>query len=109
MPRSARKVNKENSNQKLSFSTPAQKKFINFTPQDARVLKGLKKVFAPEVRNFVELFYRHLLGFSQTRSLLADLETIARLKKSQTDYFLSLFDGDYGQKYVETRLKIGQV
>src|SRR4030067_1214982 len=105
MPGQTKKKEGKNDSQGLSFSTPAQKKFINFTPQGARVLKGLKKVFAPEVRNFVELFYRHLLGFSQTRSLLADLETIARLKKSQTDYFLSLFDGDYGQKYVETRLK----
>jgi len=107
MPRSARKVNKENSNQKLSFSSQTQKKFIDFTPQDARVLKELKKVLAPEVRNFVEHFYQHLLSFSQTKSLLVDLETIARLKRSQTDYFLSLFNGDYGQKYVDSRLRLG--
>ena len=107
MPRSARKVNKENSNQKLSFSSQTQKKFIDFTPQDARVLKELKKVLAPEVRSFVEHFYQHLLSFSQTKSLLVDLETIARLKRSQTDYFLSLFNGDYGQKYVDSRLRLG--
>jgi PAS domain S-box-containing protein len=107
MPRSARKVNKENSNQKLSFSSQTQKIFINFTAQDAGVLKELKKVLAPEVRNFVEHFYQHLLSFSQTKSLLVDLETIARLKRSQTDYFLSLFNGDYGQKYVDSRLRLG--
>jgi len=107
MPGRTKRKESESDSQRLSFSTPTQKKFISFTSEDSKILKELKRHLAPEAQKFVELFYRHLLAFPQTRSLLADLETIARLKRSQTDYFLSLFDGDYGRMYAETRLKIG--
>ena len=93
----------------LSFTLPVQKRFVSFTSEDARTLKSLKRHLAPETRRFVDMFYGHLLRFDQTKSLLTDLETIARLKTSQTQYFLSLFKGVYNRRYLEERLRIGHI
>ncbi len=106
-PNRSQKVEKSEESRGLTFSAQAQKKFISFTTEDAQLLKELKKHLAPEVGKFVDLFYRHLLKFPETRAMLTDLETIARLKGSQKEYFLSLFNGNYGQNYLESRLRIG--
>jgi PAS domain S-box-containing protein len=98
---------KQSTRPELSFSLQTQKKFISFSSEEAKILRKLKKHLAPEVNKFVEQFYRHLLSFAQTRSLLTDLEIIARLKRAQTEYYLSLFSGNYGKEYVSQRLRIG--
>jgi PAS domain S-box-containing protein len=108
MPKSGKnKFTIQKDSSSLSHTLPVQKRFISFTPEDARTLKSLKRHLAPHTDRFVDLFYDHLLSFSQTRNLLTDLEIIARLKKSQAQYFVSLFKGIYDRKHVAERLRIG--
>lgn len=53
-------------------------------------------------------FYDYLLGFEKTRKiLLSEDGLLERLKKTQAEYFESLFSGKYDGNYILSRLIIG--
>lgn len=85
-----------------------RKSFFCFGEQDANYLKSLHDPFTRNLQQrFTNAFYAHLQHFDKPRELLADEDTVARLKLSQSAYFHSLTAGDYGVEYVHSRLKIG--
>lgn len=99
-----------NKNSKLDptkLQTGVLKRYLQFSPEEEKLLAQLRRKLAPEVAKFVDGFYKHLLRFQKTKELLNQPGIIERLKKTQTQYFLSLFDGDYSRSYFEQRLKIG--
>jgi rsbT co-antagonist protein RsbR len=86
-----------------------RKEFLQFHGDDVDRLKsisGLAERYAEEV---IEEFYRHLLSFEETRVFFNDPETLARVKNAQKNYFLRLTQGNYGQEYIENRLRVGSV
>ena len=85
--------------------------FLEFTPQDEALLLALHAEFARRGEHgfFVEKFYDHLLAFGPTRTLIADDATLARLKRTQGEYFERLTAGRYDLDYLLDRLRIGVV
>lgn len=81
--------------------------FLGFDDTDTANLTELRAFAAANVDAIVDDFYRHLLSFEETRRILAGDEQIARLKIRQREYFLRMLDGDLGQDYFESRLKVG--
>ncbi len=81
--------------------------FLGFDADDTENLARLRQFAHASVDGIVEDFYRHLLSFEETRRLLDDDGTIARLKKVQREYFLRMLDGDFGRDYFESRLRVG--
>lgn len=57
---------------------------------------------------FVQEFYRHLLGFDETRALLRDETVRERLLSAQRSYLLSLVQPSIDDQYIEDRFQIGQ-
>src|SRR4030067_937435 len=94
-------------NNSYNLQVQKLKRYVQFSKEEEKLLARLKKILAPDVTKFVEDFYKHLLHFQETKKLLDQSGSLERLKKTQTQYFLSLFQGKYSREYCEQRLKIG--
>jgi hypothetical protein len=85
-----------------------RKSFFCLDEQDAIALKALHEPFTRDLQQrFTDAFYTHLQRFDETRELLRDDATVARLKRNQSAYFNRLTAGDYGSDYVQDRLRVG--
>jgi PAS domain S-box-containing protein len=87
----------------------ARKDFLLLSEEEELALKALQPLMARHVDELVQAFYRHLMGFPETRKLLSDELITTRLMEAQKRYLLSLVTGPFDQAYQEGRLKIGQV
>ena len=64
-------------------------------------------IVSKNVDDVMESTYGHFLSFEETRSFFPDKNTLNRARSAQADYFRRLTKGDYGQRYVENRLRVG--
>lgn len=81
--------------------------YLQLSDDDIGLLKSLKPVVAARADSLVQAFYSHLLQFEQTREILSDDDLRRRLLLAQRTYLISLFEGDYGPEYYESRFRIG--
>jgi rsbT co-antagonist protein RsbR len=103
-------MNHSHSNSKYisNFNSWAeQKRFVNFTEQDAEFLKVLHPFATQYADTFVEKLYEHLLQFPDTKRFLNDEKVLSRLKLAQKAYFMDLTSGEYGEEYFQSRIKVG--
>ena len=84
-----------------------RKAFLEFTAEDAELLKALHVRLETQSDVFSEAFYSHLSHFPEISPLIGDGERLARLKKLQSVYFNQLTAGEYDAAYVENRLSVG--
>ena len=100
-PLDTRRIVKEEIDDRLSF--------LGFTDSERRLLVELAPLLERHADRLVSAFYRHLLSFDATRTLLVDPAVKARLLAKQRSYLLSLAGPTIDEDYVEERLRIGQV
>jgi len=81
--------------------------YLQLTKEDFAILASLRPVIEPHADSLVQSFYAHLIEFEETRKILANEDLRDRLVSAQRAYLLSLFGGDYGPDYYESRLRIG--
>jgi len=81
--------------------------YLRLSVDDLTLLAELRPAVEERAPGFVEDFYRHLLGFEETRALLRDEAVRERLLRAQAQYFVSLVDPDLDADYVEGRFRIG--
>lgn len=86
-----------------------RKEYLNFSEKDRLTLTSLKEVVDKNIEEIVEEFYSTILPFSEMDRVIGDAETLRRLKNHQRSYILSLFDGQYDEEYVHSRLRVGVV
>jgi len=82
--------------------------FFEIGDEDRANLAKLKPLLEKHADAFVAAFYRHLLSFEATRSLLADPDVKDRLLVKQREYLLSLSDPGLDEEYFAQRLAIGR-
>ena len=87
----------------------ARKDFLGISAADEAAVSGLQECFARVAQDFVETFYRHLLGSVETSQFFTDPAMLERLKQSQMQYFRELLAGEYGEDYFEKRVRVGEV
>ncbi|MDD2874957.1 MAG: EAL domain-containing protein [Azoarcus sp.] len=87
----------------------SRKAFLGFDDGDVARLKQLHGRLQGYAPLFAEHFYKQVLAFDETRSLLADPNTVERLQAAQVAYFEGLTAGDYGRDYIHHRLRVGLV
>lgn len=83
--------------------------FLGLTDEDRGLLAELGPLLARHADRLVSAFYRHLLSFEETRELLTDPAVKERLLGKQREYLLSLAGPEIDERYVEDRIRIGQV
>jgi rsbT co-antagonist protein RsbR len=85
----------------------ARRTFCELTDEDLRRLASLRPFAEKHSGAVVEAFYSLLLSHEQTRRFFPDDATIRRVKRTQSEYFLGLFDGRCDLGYIEDRLRVG--
>lgn len=83
--------------------------FLGLGEGERALLAELAPLLERHADRFVAAFYRHLLAFDATRELLADPEVKDRLLRKQREYLLSLAQPVFDERYLEDRLRIGEV
>jgi signal transduction histidine kinase len=87
---------------------PSRLAYLDFTAEDATCLRRLAPLLETHADDLVAAFYRHLLGFEETRALLRDPEVKTRLLDKQRSYLIGLADPSIDDRYVDARVQIGQ-
>jgi methyl-accepting chemotaxis protein len=88
----------------------SRKIFIDFNDEDIEILKALRPVVAIHADRIVDVFYTTIERYPELMQIIENAgSNIDRLKQAQKRYLLELFDGDYGNAYVDRRLRIGEV
>jgi signal transduction histidine kinase len=83
--------------------------YLSVTETDRSLLADLAPLLDRHAERFVSAFYRHLLSFDGTRVLLSDPAVKDRLLGKQREYLLSLARPTLDERYVEERVRIGEV
>jgi len=84
--------------------------FVNFTDDDAKLLKKIQPVIEKNADAIVKQFYSNLSHFPELTNLIEKAgSNIERLKQTQKQYLLELFDGYYDEAYFNRRLRIGMI
>ncbi len=82
---------------------------LGLTHKHLTDLARFRAVIAGQVDQIVDDFYEHQLSINEIAMLIADRETLQRLKMAQRSYILDLFGGVCDAEYVNSRLRIGMV
>jgi methyl-accepting chemotaxis protein len=82
--------------------------YLLIEPEDRVRMIRLAPVAAGHVDEIVDVFYEHLLAFSETTAVLKQVNLV-RLRGHQRAHFLEMFEGQFDEKHVKGRRHIGQV
>jgi rsbT co-antagonist protein RsbR len=85
----------------------SRRAFFDLTDQDLARLASIRPFADKHTDTIVDAFYELLLAHPDTRKFFPDESTIRRVKRSQREYFLGLFQGKCDLAYVEDRLRVG--
>lgn len=83
------------------------KAHYSFTTGDEKNLVTLKPVMENYRDNFVVEFYHHVRNFEDAGKFLKDEATIKRHQDALKIWFIRLFSGDYGPRYLSELEKVG--
>lgn len=86
-----------------------RKEYLDFTEQDAKLLESMRPIITNQIKKIVGKFYKNILSFDEMDRVIGDADTLSRLKNHQHQYILTLFDGQYDEEYVHSRLRVGVV
>src|SRR5215470_4756047 len=84
-----------------------RKRWLDLKQADERLVQEIDEVMNANVDMLMTKMYAQFLAFDETRSFFPDEATVSRAKSAQREYFLRLTKGDYGDEYVQDRLRIG--
>jgi rsbT co-antagonist protein RsbR len=87
----------------------SRRAFCELTEADLARLQSLRAFAEKHTADIVNAFYDLLLSHPETRKFFPDEATIRRVKRTQSEYFLGLFEGRCDLAYVEDRLRVGTV
>ncbi len=82
---------------------------LGLTSKRLTDLAQLRSSIASRVDGIVDEFYEQQLTINEIGLLIADRDTLQRLKMAQRGYILELFSGICDEDYVNSRLRIGMV
>lgn len=80
---------------------------MNLTAEEREALATVKEQALADAPQMVDAFYERLLAHPHTAEYLAG--QVEHLRSTLENWFVQLFAGEYGQDYVQSRLKIGRV
>jgi signal transduction histidine kinase len=83
--------------------------FFELSEREVVRLAELRPLLEKRADDLVAAFYRHLLGFAETRKLLRDPVVTERLLVEQKKYLLSLASEVIDDAYLAQRRRIGEV
>jgi hypothetical protein len=85
------------------------KAYFRLTSQDLEVVAGFRETADREIDEFLDRFYEHLSSLPENRRFYPDVDTLARARAGQREYFLSLFRGVWDEDTLRSRQDFGRV
>lgn len=85
----------------------SRKLWLRLDAKDEELVSHFKTALEESIDQVIEELYEHFLSMDEPRSFFPDENTLNRVKQAQKKYFYRLVQGNYGQEYVEDRLKVG--
>lgn len=85
----------------------SRKLWLRLDAKDEELVSHFKTALEESIDQVIEDLYEHFLSMEEPRSFFPDENTLNRVKQAQKKYFYRLVQGNYGQEYVEDRLKVG--
>ncbi|MBV2134988.1 GGDEF domain-containing protein [Pseudomonas sp. MAP12] len=86
-----------------------RKELLGFTKQDGELLAACSGHILDKAEALVKTFYHKQTAINEIAVIIGDADTLARLRSAMTRYVIDLFSGNYGEEYVNNRLRIGLV
>jgi len=88
------------------ISMQGLKEHYRFTDDDAELLRSLQPLAAQNLDRFGDEFYNYLYGLPETAAIL-NRSNMDRLRKMNSNWFMSLFEGTYDNQYMNALQRIG--
>ncbi len=87
-----------------------RKAFVGFGQADVNALREMRTIVEQNADAIVDVFYDNIQKHPELMHIINSAgSSVERLKVTQRQYLLELFGGDYGEEYLQHRLRIGQV
>ncbi len=86
-----------------------RKKYFAISDHDSELLRSMKQRVGEELDEIIDEFYKILLAFDEMDQIIGDSETLIRLRNHFKSYILTIFDGQFDEEYVHSRLRVGVV
>lgn len=86
-----------------------RKDLLGFSCENEAELGSYREISYRIAQAVVDEFYVNQTSVPHIRTLIGDTETLNRLRSAMREYVITLFQGNYGADYVNTRLRIGKV
>ena len=83
------------------------KDFVGFNDQDIEALGWVAEPSEFFVGEVIEYLYSFLTSSPMTRDYFTDQALLEHVKQAQTRYFLQLFQSDYDEQYLQSRIDVG--
>ncbi len=85
------------------------KRYVGFTDEDLRLLRGHAASVRPHFPAVVDDFYARILASPPLRSLIADEAQVIRLKQTLARWLEEVFSADFGEAHLALRKRIGRM
>lgn len=92
-----------------SWEIERRKSLLDFCDTDVDLLVSAKQCITQELSAIVDEFYTDQVSKPEIERLIGDEETLKRLKHYLSNYILDMFNGNYDDIYVLSRLRVGMV
>ncbi len=89
--------------------TEELKRYVDFSAEDAALLRSFHEVAAPHFERIAQEFYDRIRGHEEAHSVFTGEAQIARLQRSLVRWMHRLFGGDYDEAYFADITRIGQI
>ena len=86
-----------------------RKDLLGLSESVLAILPKYQSMVGVNAHRLVDEFYEIQLKIEEVSLIIGDADTLKMLRHAQHAYILELFGGDYGARYVNSRLRIGLV
>jgi rsbT co-antagonist protein RsbR len=84
-----------------------RKKLVGLEPVDLNRIATIRDSVLRQLDDYTNVFFEHLTGLDEARSLLDNKALAEKTKRLQKDHLRGMVSGDYGPKYAEQRVELG--
>ena len=91
------------------FEISKRKVLFDLTETDFDLLRSCRLAVVERLDWAIDEFYARQLNNPEIALIIGDSDTLGRLKNSMRGYIVEIFEGNYDEAYVNSRLRVGKV
>lgn len=84
-----------------------RQRFVGLTPEDLSRIASIKSFVLQRLEQLADGFFSYLGELEEGRRLFSHRDLFERIRTLKMEHLAAMVSGDYGQRYVEERVKLG--